>query len=91
MEKDGDEVIAFFESELNLSHGLLDIAGPKPLTEIIAKARLGYENVVLWIGTVHDPSKLGRITAKLDRLRERLSRCSSEVQSAKGVAVKAGP
>jgi hypothetical protein len=87
MKKACDDEIDLFERELNLSHALLDIAGPKPLTDLIAKARLGYENVVLWIGTVRDPMKLGRIAANLDRLRERLSRCSREAVT--GVGVKA--
>lgn len=72
MEMDSDEQIEFIERELNLSHALLDVAGPKPLTDLIAKARLGYENAMLWIENVHDTTKLRRITAKLDRLRERL-------------------
>ena len=77
MDKTCDEEIGLSERELNLSHALLDIAGPKPLTDLIAKARMGYENALQCIGSVHDPAKLGRITAKLDRLRERLSKCSS--------------
>ncbi|MBV8551543.1 MAG: hypothetical protein JOY54_09600 [Acidobacteriaceae bacterium] len=92
MEIDSDVEIEFFERELNLSHALLDIAGPKPLTDLIAKARLGYENAMLWIGTVHDPTKLCRISAKLDRLKERLSRCSSQTASAAmSVGVKVVP
>lgn len=73
MEMNADERIEFIERELNLSHALLDVAGPKPLTDLIAKARLGYENAILWIGNVPDPMKLLRITAKLDRLKERLA------------------
>lgn len=92
MKKDCDNEIDFFERELNLCHSLLDIAGPKPLTGLIAKARLGYESAVLWIGTVRDPMKLGRITRKLDRLRERLSRYSPPAPSAAAaVAVKPVP
>lgn len=73
MEQDREQEFKFFESELDICHAFLDIAGPKPLTHLISKARLGYEHVLLWIGTVHDSTKLGRINAKLDRLRERLS------------------
>jgi len=73
MEKDVEPEVKFFESELDLYNAFLDIAGPKPLTNLIAKARLGYETVLLWAGTMHDPTKLARINAKLDRLRERLS------------------
>ena len=92
METESDEEIEFFERELNLSHALLDIAGPKPLADLIAKARLGYEYTVQCIGRVHDPAKLSRITAKLERLRERLSKCSSQVPSAAmAVRVKAAP
>jgi hypothetical protein len=91
MKKNHEDEIDFFEGELNLCHALLDIAGPKHLTGLIAKARLGYENAMLWIGTVRDPIKLSRITTKLDRLRQRLSRYSTEPQSAAaGVAIKAG-
>lgn len=79
METDYDEDVQFFESELDLCHGLLDIAGPKPLTDLIAKARTGYENTLQWIATVHDPISLSRINVKLDRLRERLSGSSSRV------------
>ena len=91
MKKDCDDEIDFFERELNLSHALLDIAGPKQLASLIAKARLGYENVVLWIGAVRDPVKLDRISAKLDRLRERLSRYSPEPSAATSVGVSAIP
>jgi hypothetical protein len=82
MKKDCDEEIDFFERELNLCHALLDIAGPKPLTDVIAKAWLGYENVMLWIGTVRDPMKLNRIAAKLDRLGERLAGSPGRAASA---------
>ena len=47
MEKDLEPEIKFFESELDLCNAFLDIAGPKPLTNLIAKARLGYETVLL--------------------------------------------
>ena len=73
MEKDREQEITFFEHELDICHAFLDIAGPKPLANLIAQARLGYEDVMLWIGTMHDSAKLVRISAKLDRLRERLS------------------
>lgn len=73
METYYDEEVQFFESEVDLCHALLDIAGPKPPTDLISKARLGYEHVVLWAGTVHEPARLGKITKKLDRLRERLA------------------
>ena len=90
MKKDCNDEIDFFERELNLCHALLDIAGPKPLAGLVAKARLGYENAVLWVGTVRDPMKLRRITETLDRLRERLLRYSPEAQSAAAsLAVKA--
>lgn len=45
MKKDCDDKSDLFERELNLSHAFLDIAGPKPLAGIIAKAWLRYENV----------------------------------------------
>lgn len=73
MEIEIDDQVEVFESELNLCHALLDVAGPRPLSETIAKARLGYENALQWIGSVRDPIKLRRISGKLDRLRERLS------------------
>jgi hypothetical protein len=81
MDKDREQEIKFFESELDICHAFLDIAGPKQLINLIAKARLGYENVLLWIGTMHDSSQLARINAKLDRLRERLSSCSPPAPS----------
>ncbi|MBV8072059.1 MAG: hypothetical protein JO270_19285 [Acidobacteriaceae bacterium] len=82
MQADRDEEVEFFESELDVCHALLDIAGPKPVKDLIAKARLGYENALQWIGTVRDPSKLGRIRAKLDRLGQRLSRTPALPQPA---------
>jgi len=81
MQKDCDQEIEFFEREVDLCHAFLDIAGPKPLADLIAKVRLGYENVLHCIGTVRDPAKLGRIRAKLDRLKERLSAISSPAPS----------
>jgi hypothetical protein len=80
--EDRDREIKFFESELDLAHAFLDIAGPKPLKDLIAKARVAYENASQWVGMVRDPIQLRRITAKLDRLRERLARCSSQAASA---------
>ena len=82
METDCDEEVEFFESELDVCHALLDLAGPKPLTDLIAKARQGYENALQWTGTVHDPARLRRISAKLDRLRDRLAGCPDQVLSA---------
>lgn len=82
MDKDCNEEIEFFESELDLSHALLDVAGPKPISDLIAKARAGYEDALHWIGSVRDPAKRSRISAKLDRLKERLSKCSSRAPSA---------
>lgn len=89
MKKGCDDENDFFERELDLCDALLDIAGPKPLAGLITKARLGYENAVLWIGTVRDPMKLGRLTTKLDRLRERLSKFAVQAASrAPDAAVK---
>jgi hypothetical protein len=93
MEKeDINQEIEFLESELDLSHAILDIAGPKPLKDLIAKARLGYENASQSIGMVRDPIQLSRITAKLNRLRARLSRSSCPAPSAvQGLSMKATP
>jgi hypothetical protein len=64
--------LEFFESELDLCHALLDVAGPKPTTSILTKTVQGYETVWQWVGSLHDPSKFSRVTTKLDRSRDRL-------------------
>ena len=81
MKEGCEQEIEFFDAEVDLCHGFLDTAGPKPSQDVIAKVRLGYERLLHCLWTVHDPAKLDRLTAKLDRLRERLSAFSYRIPS----------
>jgi hypothetical protein len=69
---DASSPLEFLESELDLCHMFLDIAGPKPTASILAKVRQGYDTVCDCLGTVRDAAALARMNAKLSRLRERL-------------------
>jgi hypothetical protein len=80
MEKDHylESKIEFFEREVDLYHAFLDITGPKHIPALIADARRGCQNVLDWIGTVNDPTRLARLSTKLNRLKECLLAGSSD-------------
>ena len=63
----------FWESELDLCHMFLDVAGPKPTPSTLEKVRQAYETVCYCLGNVRDTVTLPRVNAKLSRLKERLS------------------
>ena len=64
--------LEFLDSELNLCHMLLDIAGPKPTANVLVKLRQEYETVCTCFGTVREASALAALTSKLTRLQKRL-------------------
>jgi hypothetical protein len=70
--RDDNLPLDFMESELDRCLLFLDLAGRRPTANILATVRRGYESAVYLIGSVRDPGALGRMTAKLNRLRERL-------------------
>ena len=77
--RDENLPLDFMESELDRCLLFLDVAGRKPTPNILATVRQGYETAVYLIGSVRDPGALGRMTAKLNRLRERLFPLSPSV------------
>ena len=70
--RDDNLPLDFMESELDRCLLFLDLAGRRPTANILATVRQGYETAVYLMESVRDPSALGRMTAKLNRLRERL-------------------
>ncbi len=73
--------IDFLDAELDLCQTFLDVADnekdhPESAAFARTKAQQGYQTVLDWIATVHDPQNLNRLTAKLHRLKERIDKPS---------------
>lgn len=69
--------IEFLDGELDISQTFLDVAeieidDPERCAVAKRNARLGYDTVLTWIGSVRDVDALGRLSVKLALLRERL-------------------